>query len=170
AQLAQKHARRRGAQDARTPHSATALASSGQGGAGGERGAVTAGAENLDWLKDLSHTQRAYRKEAERLILWATLERGKPLSSLTHEDCEAYRRFLADPQPRTTWCGPRARERWSPLWRPFEGPLSVSAQRQAITILTNLYTFLVDRNYLVGNPWRGVSMPNAAAPRIDAGR
>ena len=170
-QVAQKHARRRGAKDDRTSRSATALASSGQGGAGGERGApVTESGANLDWLKDLSHTQRAYRKEAERLILWATLERGKPLSSLTHEDCEAYRRFLADPQPRTTWCGPRARERWSPLWRPFEGPLSASAQRQAITILTNLYTFLVDRNYLIGNPWRGVSTPNAAAPRIDAGR
>ncbi len=170
-QVAQKHARRRGAKDAGTPQSATALASSGEGGEGGERGApVTESADNLGWLKDLSHTQRAYRKEAERLILWATLERGKPLSSLTHEDCEAYRRFLADPQPRTTWCGPRARERWSPLWRPFEGPLSASAQRQAITILTNLYTFLVDRNYLIGNPWRGMSMPNTAAPRIDAGR
>ncbi len=157
AQLSAKHARRRGAKDRNT---ALAL----------NAGSGAIGAENLDWLKDLSHTQRAYRKEAERLILWATLERGKPLSSLTHEDCEAYRRFLADPQPRSKWCGPRARERWSPLWRPFEGPLSASAQRQAITILTNLYGFLVDRNYLIGNPWRGVSMPNAAAPRIDAGR
>jgi len=167
AQVAAKHARRRGAKDARTAEARTALAGSGEGGAPAGR---VEGSENLDWLKDLSHTQRAYRSQAERLILWATLERGKPLSSLTHEDCEAYRRFLADPQPRTTWCGPRARERWSPLWRPFEGPLSAAAQRQAITILTNLYTFLVDRNYLIGNPWRGVSMLHAAAPRIDAGR
>ena len=32
-------------------------------------------------------TQRAYRKEAERVILWAVLERGRALSSLTHGGC-----------------------------------------------------------------------------------
>lgn len=78
----------------------------------------------VEWLSALSHTQRAYRKEAERFLLWAILERGKALSSMTQEDCIAYREFIADPQPRSTWCGSRARERWSPLWRPFEGPLS----------------------------------------------
>lgn len=31
-------------------------------------------------------TQRAYRKEAERLILWAIVARGKALSSLTTKD------------------------------------------------------------------------------------
>ena len=31
-------------------------------------------------------THRAYRKEAERLLLWAIVEHGKPLSSLTVED------------------------------------------------------------------------------------
>ncbi len=33
-----------------------------------------------------------YRKEIERLFLWATGQLGKPLSSLTHEDLLAYRR------------------------------------------------------------------------------
>ncbi len=78
------------------------------------------------WLSALSRTQRAYRKEAERFLLWAILERGKPLSSMTTEDCTAYRDFLADPP--VDWCGPRGRERWSSLWRPFEGSLSVSAR------------------------------------------
>src|SRR5207244_2264007 len=91
----------------------------------------------MDWLQSLSHTQRAYRKEAERFLLWAILTKHKPLSSMTHEDCVEYREFLADPQPRSQWCGARSRERWSPLWRPFEGPLSASAQRHAITILQN---------------------------------
>ncbi len=31
-------------------------------------------------------TVATYRKEAERLMLWAILQHGKPLSSLTHED------------------------------------------------------------------------------------
>ena len=36
----------------------------------------------------LPHTQRAYRKEAERFLLWAILERKRPLSSMTVEDRE----------------------------------------------------------------------------------
>ena len=124
----------------------------------------------LDWLQALSHTQRAYRKEAERFLLWAILHQGRALSSMSNEDCTAYRDFLADPQPRSHWCGERARERWSPLWRPFEGPLSASAQRHAITILKNLYGFLVDQNYLMGNPWSAVVVPRTSGPKVNAGR
>jgi site-specific recombinase XerD len=126
--------------------------------------------QGLDWLQALSNTQRAYRKEAERFLLWAITHRGKALSSMSNEDCTQYRDFLADPQPRSRWCGDRARERWSPLWRPFEGPLSASAQRHALTILKNLYGFLVDQNYLMGNPWSAVSVPRTGAPKVNAGR
>lgn len=124
----------------------------------------------MDWLLYLSHTQRAYRKEGERFLLWAVVERRKPLSSMTTEDCAAYRDFLADPQPRSRWCAQRNRERWSPLWRPFEGPLSLAAQRQAITILKNLYAFWVDKNYVMGNPWTGITVPRSSRPRMNIGR
>jgi hypothetical protein len=40
----------------------------------------------LDWLQSLSNTQRAYRKEAERFLLWAIVQRGKALSWMTNED------------------------------------------------------------------------------------
>ena len=126
--------------------------------------------QGLDWLQFLSHTQRAYRKEAERFLLWAVTHKGKALSSMSNEDCIEYRNFLADPQPRSRWCGDRGRERWSPLWRPFEGPLSASAQRHAVTILKNLYGFLVDQNYLMGNPWSAVGVPRTAGPKVNAGR
>ena len=89
---------------------------------------------------------------------------------MSNEDCIEYRDFLADPQPRSRWCGDRGRERWSPLWRPFEGPLSASAQRHAVTILKNLYGFLVDQNYLMGNPWSAVGVPRTAGPKVNAGR
>jgi site-specific recombinase XerD len=126
--------------------------------------------QHMDWLLALSNTQRAYRKEAERFLLWAVMHKGKALSSMNNEDCIEYRDFLADPQPRSRWCGDRGRERWSPLWRPFEGPLSASAQRHAVTILKNLYGFLVDQNYLMGNPWSAVSVPRNAGPSVNAGR
>lgn len=122
----------------------------------------------LDWLNSLSHTQRAYRKEAERFLLWAILVRRKPLSSMSHEDCAAYRDFLREPP--ATWCAPRSRERWSPVWRPFEGPLSHRAQAYALGVLNNLYRFLVDQNYLMGNPWHGVHAPHSATPKLDVGR
>lgn len=121
-------------------------------------------------VEALSHTQRSYRKEAERLLLWAILERRKPLSSLTAEDCTAYRDFLADPQPRSRWCGPRARQRWSPLWRPFEGPLSPAAQRQALSILKSLWAFLVEQNYIMGNPWSAVAVPRPPQRGLGQGR
>jgi len=123
-----------------------------------------------DWLQSLSHTQRAYRKEAERFLLWAIVERHKPLSSMSHEDCVAYRAFIADPTPARRWCAPRSRQRWSPLWRPFEGPLSTSAQRYAVTVLKNLYGFLVDQNYLMGNPWTAIGTPRHAGPKLNTGR
>ncbi|MBA2723215.1 MAG: int, tyrosine-based site-specific recombinase, partial [Methylibium sp.] len=126
--------------------------------------------QSMDWLQALSNTQRAYRKEAERFLLWAITHKGKALSSMSNEDCIEYRDFLADPQPRSRWCGDRGRERWSPLWRPFEGPLSASAQRHAVTILKNLYGFLVDQNYLMGNPWSAVGVPRIAGPKVNAGR
>ncbi|MCS6915751.1 MAG: site-specific integrase [Myxococcales bacterium] len=98
-------------------------------------------------------TQRAYRKEVERLLLWSVLERGRPLSSLTREDFAAYAAFLANPGPR--WCGPRrgrASRRYAPGWRPFVGPLSPSAQRTALCIIHSMLSYLVQAGYLLGNP------------------
>ena len=102
-------------------------------------------------------THRTYRKEAERLLLWAILEQGKALSSLTVEDVQAFKWFLVAPPAR--WCGPRHQQRWSPLWRPLEGPLGPVALRQAIVILRILFAFLVSQNYLIGNAFAGVSLP-----------
>jgi site-specific recombinase XerD len=132
------------------------VAEAGEGGSGGV-GAAPASTPHDPWK--LTHTQRSYRKEAERLLLWSVIERGKALSSLSVEDCVAYREFLGDPQPRERWCAARSRERWSPLWRPFEGPLSPAAQRQAVRILGNLFNFLVHHNYLARNPWAAIRMP-----------
>jgi len=57
-------------------------------------------------LHESPATQRAYRKEAERLLLWAIVERGRALSSLTTEDAVAYRAFLHRPAHRVRWIGP----------------------------------------------------------------
>jgi site-specific recombinase XerD len=124
------------------------------------------------WLrsKRSANTVRAYRKEAERFMLWSILVKAKPLSSMTVEDCEDYRDFLADPQPAAVWCGQRGRERWGPLWRPFNAPLDPSSERHAVAVLKSLYAWLANQGYLVGNPWAGVASRLPTAPRIQAGR
>ena len=118
--------------------------------------------------EELSSTQRSYRKEAERLLLWAVLERGKALSSLNVEDVQDFVAFLK--KPPAHWCGPRHRQRWSALWRPLEGPLSAAALRQSITILQGLYTFLTGQNYLVGNPFAALARPREEGRVLGSGR
>ena len=106
------------------------------------------------WLNefyDSPQTLRNYRKESERLLLWAVNQRHKALSDLGREDFHLYQEFLADPQPSHIWCGPRA-ERSSLKWRPFKGPLSENSQRQALIIVNALFSYLVDAGYLAGNP------------------
>jgi integrase len=113
----------------------------------------------LAWLslwEDGTPTHRAYRKEAERFLLWAVIEKEKPLSSLTTPDCAEYRRFLAGPQAVERWIGKPA-QRWSPGWRPFKGPLKPSSIRQAEVILSALCEWLVGQRYLDSNPFSGLS-------------
>lgn len=109
------------------------------------------------WLAryaDSAATLATYRREVERLILWAVLQLGKPLSSLTHEDLLTYERFLADPQPAARWvlAGSKKLSRSHPDWRPFAGPLSPGSVRQAMVILNALFAWLTEAGYLAGNP------------------
>ena len=110
-----------------------------------------------------SHTWRAYRKEGERFLLWAVMQRRKALSSLDGDDCVAYRDFLA--HPGLEWTGPRNTQRWSEAWRPFEGPLAPGSQAAALTIVRSLCEWLVRRHYLDSNPWDDVPQ-RADAPSM----
>lgn len=117
-------------------------------------------------------TRRAYRKEVERLLLWAVLERGKALSALEGADCVAFIDFLRSPP--AAWCGPRHHERWSPLWRPLEGPLGPAALRRCIAVLRSLFGFLHGCGYLTHDPASGLGLPEetnrarALEPAADA--
>jgi len=106
-------------------------------------------------LNEGHSTQRAYRKEAERLMLWAILERGCALSSLATEDAIAYRAFLRRPTPRARWVGP-SRPRHSPEWRPFAGDLSARSVSYALSVLGALFRWLIEQRYVAGNPFAGV--------------
>jgi site-specific recombinase XerD len=108
-------------------------------------------------LHESTATQRAYRKEAERLILWAIVERNRALSSLTTEDAIAYRSFLRRPTPRERWVGP-GRPRTSPEWRPFSGGLSARSTAYALSVLGAMFRWLIEQRYLLANPFAGVKV------------
>lgn len=97
-------------------------------------------------------TRLAYRKEAERLLLWAAVERSKGLEALDGDDCSAYLAFLASPTPTARWCGPRA-PRQSAGWRPFTGPLSPSSIRHAVRVLAALSAWMTRHGYRCGMSW-----------------
>ncbi|KVN49359.1 phage integrase family protein [Burkholderia ubonensis] len=112
-------------------------------------------------------TRRAYRREAERLLLWAIVVKGKPLSSLNTPDCAEYLdEFLRDPQPAARWIGCGRVERFDPAWRPFVGPLSERSRDTARRILNAMGAWLVGQQYLRVNPFGG--LPAAPSVPIDA--
>lgn len=108
-------------------------------------------------LHESPATQRAYRKEAERLILWAIVARGKALSSLTTRDATDYRAFLRRPTPRERWVGP-PRPRTSPDWRPFVDNLSARSIAHALAVLSTMFRWLVEQRYVVANPFAGIKV------------
>lgn len=112
-------------------------------------------------LHESMATQRGYRKEAERLILWAVVERGRALSSLTTEDAVAYRAFLRHPTPRGRWIGP-ARPRSSPEWRPFTGGLSARSVAYALSVVGAMFRWLIQQRYLLANPFAGIKVRGAS--------
>ena len=120
-------------------------------------------------LHEAAATQRAYRKEAERLILWAIVERGRALSSLTTEDAIAYRAFLRHPAPRLRWIGP-PRPRSSPEWRPFAAALSPRSAAYALSVLGALYRWLIEQRYVLANPFAGVKVRGTRPASLDTGR
>lgn len=109
------------------------------------------------WLKESARrsksTFESYRKEAERLCMWAA-SRNAAISGLTREDLADYDTFLRDPQPESLWVAKRRAPRADPDWRPFLGPLSAASRESTFNVLRSLYSYLHGTGYLRTNPLR----------------
>jgi site-specific recombinase XerD len=114
-------------------------------------------------------TQRSYRKEVERFLLWCAQDLKKPLSSVNAPDCQKYREFLqAVP---ATWIQRAPFRRTDPAWRAFRSQPSAASQKQALVILQTLFGGLVDAGYLVANPMRSLMKSfDLPASRMDIRR
>jgi integrase len=108
------------------------------------------------WLEQYAPnkaTHAAYKKEADRLLLWCIYEKGLPLGDLKVDDLADYFAFLQ--QPPLEWCTTRANLRQgrnSKNWRPFIGPLSKSAYQSSVRIINSMLNYLVQADYLRTNP------------------
>lgn len=121
-------------------------------------------------LHETPATHCAYRKEAERLILWAIVERGRALSSLTTEDAIAYRSFLRYPGPRERWVEP-PRPRNAPDSRPFSGSLSARSTAYALSVLGALFRCLIEQRYVLTNPFAAIKVRGTTrVTRLDTSR
>lgn len=104
-------------------------------------------------FKDPPTTQRAYQKEAERLLLWCTFEKGLGLGELKAEYFEEYFNFLQNPP--ASWLNTRKQlraERYTVAWRPLTGPLKKASLLFAVRVINSLINYLVAAKYLIVNP------------------
>ncbi len=140
-------------------------------GAGNDAEAI---AVFLQEYKDSPETLRSYAKEVERLLLWCIHVAKVNISSLRRNHLTEYQEFLKNPEPKKLWCGPSAARfkkdgSINLLWRPFAGGLGANSLKKAIKILDSFFNYLVQTNYLIGNPLavdRRRKRRNQAKPRI----
>lgn len=101
-------------------------------------------------------TATVYRQQLRRLLLWCTGTRHVALSSMTSADCAAYMAFLSNlPED---WIARSRAPAWSPLWRLFAGQLTALRREQSIRQVVGMFEWLVDAQYLQGNPWRTLKL------------
>lgn len=130
--------------------------------AGNDQDAITI------WLEEVAHSDasfKSYRLESERCLLWATVERGKPLSALAEADLLDYARFLLDPQPFNRWVCIGKPTREDDSWRPFRGALSQRSAERALRIVSSLFKWLEATGYVQENPWHSPAVPPKGSDR-----
>jgi len=102
-------------------------------------------------------TYQTYLKELERLVLWCTHVQHISISDIASDDVVAYQQFLASPTPKALWCGNKRSKRLktgelNPAWRPFANDLSPNSIKKTMSILDSFFNYLVQTQYLKGNP------------------
>ena len=111
-----------------------------------------------------ANTRSAYRKEAERFLLWCTQEKGIAMSSIGIAEAKDYLRWLESlgrtPEAswpynvaQKEWIGPKNTPREDSQWRPFNSALSHTSRKMAMTIVRQLFGYLARTSYIVHNPF-----------------
>lgn len=132
------------------------------------------------WLgkyADTYNTVAAYKKEAERFLLWLETQ-NLTIPQVSLAAVLAYSDFIRNPLPREKWCSDvepqklpdgslnprykhtRRKSRYlpdgthNPEWRPFVSGLSAASSKHALEVLFGLFEFLCSIQYISANPFR----------------
>ena len=107
------------------------------------------------WLSSKANsdaTQKSYRREILRLLLWLKIERSNiPLSQVGRSDCEDYVRFLQNIPKH--WIVRKNVAPLQPGWLPFRGQLTSASCKQAGVILSSAFHWLSCSGHISSNPW-----------------
>lgn len=114
---------------------------------------------------DESHGERSYRREIDRLAIWAFLCCGKLARELTPNECEQYFDFLMNPQPYEFWSGREGRSRWGDHWHPFRRRLSYASITLSRNIVNSYLNFLSKFGLRTGMPEPNFHLPKFEEPR-----
>lgn len=106
------------------------------------------------WLRECGrnspNTLQTYKREAEKLLVWASTVKGKGLGELTREDHLDFQEFLtAVPQD---WIMTRRFKRNNSGWRPFLSQPSASSIAHSVTILYGMMEYLTSSGWFLANP------------------
>ena len=134
------------------------------------------------------NTQGVYRKEAERFLLWCTVEKDIAMSSVGVTEASDYLRWLeelgrlSDKEwakrwkcPQHDWIGAKNTPREDRVWRPFNSALSHSSRKMSLTVVRQLFNFLKKTGYILYNPFDQIStkvpyLEGEGAPKAFADR
>ena len=134
------------------------------------------------------NTQGVYRKEAERFLLWCTVEKDIAMSSVGVTEASDYLRWLeelgrlSDKEwakrwkcHQHDWIGAKNTPREDSTWRPFNSALSHSSRKMSLTVVRQLFNFLKKTGYILYNPFDQIStkvpyLEGEGAPKAFADR
>lgn len=125
------------------------------------------------WLRsfqvaDKTRTFEAYRREAERFLIWCYSIAHVAVSSVSIGHAQAYQTFLKKIPSELT--GTERVTRDDPRWRPWRGQLSAKSQTYALTVIKLMYQALLTNGYVTGNPFSSLKSQAVMDRGMDTSR
>lgn len=122
----------------------------------------------LSRFKDSPSTLDSYSRAVELLVLWAVVEKGKAISSLSEIDLREFKAFISAPPAH--WVQTARVTKSSKHWRPLRGKLSDSSVVHYMRAVTALFNALCDSDYMSANPAKGLIKNSRTEVELDTTR
>ncbi len=99
------------------------------------------------------NSERNYRLQIQKCLVWMVAQRHKPMSSLTPDDAQAFYDFLCDPRPREIWVNAARKKKHVEGWAPFRSVPTAGTRDFTLQIVANLFNWWNNHRYVKGQPF-----------------